>query len=156
MERARADGRRSEGPVEEPRDGRIQGTVLHHGVHQDLWQRRNDQAAGKVWFEADVEQDLVHGVLHESGLFLRSLSLLGMEHQTVRVPHGDVRIGLSGEWIVIHRDGGLRRAPRSRPGWLQQAVFRDGPRPVRLCEGERSEAYAALSSGFESFLDSKA
>ena len=136
IERDRTDGRRSEGPVEEPRDGRIQGTVLHHGVHQDLWQRRNDQAAGEVWSEADVEQDLVHGVLHESGLFLHSLSLLGMEHQAVCVPHGDVRIGLSGEWIVIHRDGGLRRPPRPRPGWLRQAVFRDGPRPVRLCEGE--------------------
>lgn len=136
MERARADGRRSEGPVEEPRDGRIQGTVLHHGVHQDLWQGRNDQAAGEVWSEADVEQDLVHGVLHESGLFLRSLSLLGMEHQAVRVSHGDVRIGLPGEWIVIHRDGGLRWSPRPRPGWLQQTVLRDRPRSVRLCEGE--------------------
>ena len=136
IERARADGRRSEGPVEEPRDGRIQSAVLHHGVHQDLWQGRNDQAAGEVWSEADVEQDLVHGVLHESGLFLRSLSLLGMEHQAVRVSHGDVRIGLPGEWIVIHRDGGLRWSPRPRPGWLQQAVLRDRPRSVRLCEGE--------------------
>lgn len=136
IERARADGRRSEGPVEEPRDGRIQGTVLHHGVHQDLRQGRNDQAAGEVWFEADVEQDLVHGVLHESGLFLRSLSLLGMEHQAVRVSHGDVRIGLPGEWIVIHRDGGFRWSPRPRPGWLQQTVLRDRPRSVRLCEGE--------------------
>lgn len=136
IERARADGRRSEGPVEEPGDGRIQGAFLHHGVHQDLRQGRNDQAAGEVWFEADVEQDLVHGVLHESGSSLRSPSLLGMEHQAVRVPHGDVRIRLSGEWIVIHRDGGLRWSPRPRPGWLQQAVLRDGPRPVRLCEGE--------------------